>query len=487
MYHPSSTLLSLLSRLRMSSLQDELLLIEDAFIAALSEGNKSLSAFESRWQELTLRLDHAHDTLDAETSKLAYTTSLRLAALAEASVDIIDIQDNISSELVKELDALLSELTLDDDWSLMRSHCLVATSPSSVGGSSQSRKRRREGDDTPQRSTPSHKRRRSTSHEVHAPVLLESANDAASIKAPSLPDALSQPNHQYFGQNTRGVRPPTRKRRLSSTDMGPAPASTKRLYIGPRLHAVSDSYISLRRETASERSFSPPPSPAPKATHASEPAVSSSEHIQQAKPMGSQDPSDCLTDLTISTPWDDASQVVPLPELQELDDFIKSLLHPIHPAVAIPINPFISDRCPEEQSLSAVCPITLMSEPLSYLSDDCRSEDSGSSAASSPKLPLTPSTFSYLSPAVSDLSTPTFDIPLSDAPVSSTCYFDPLLNAPLPLDGGVDICQLQETVAFDCDDASFHLPFDKIIPFAGDQSVDPCSWLSLPVVPWLNS
>ncbi len=114
---PLHRLLSLTSMLSAKlSLKDELLLIEDAFVAALIEGGDSLTTFEARWEGLAKRIDLAHVThsLDADTAALAYSTSVRLSALTDASADILAIQETISSDLVCQLDGLLSDFTLAD-------------------------------------------------------------------------------------------------------------------------------------------------------------------------------------------------------------------------------------------------------------------------------------------------------------------------------------------------------------------------------------
>lgn len=135
------------------SLKDELRSIEDAFVVALMEGGEALAAFELRWENLTKDIDEAQaqQCLDADTARLAHSTSIRLAALADVSADILTIQEDITSDLVNQLGCLMSELTLvADDSSSSPSTASILSRPI-LPDTTSSRKRRRDPDNSSRR------------------------------------------------------------------------------------------------------------------------------------------------------------------------------------------------------------------------------------------------------------------------------------------------------------------------------------------------
>ncbi len=159
----------------MFSLKDRLLSAEDECLGALVEGGEVLSNFLAQWEILAQDLDVAHDTaiLDADTSALAHAVALRIAELADISADLFTSYDDITTDLIAELDGLMLEL------SLTRSSARALQSPSPppdrhrarVSSSSpKSLKRARSSSDTtPTQPRCDRKRRRYVAYKLRCP------------------------------------------------------------------------------------------------------------------------------------------------------------------------------------------------------------------------------------------------------------------------------------------------------------------------------
>lgn len=136
----------------MSFLYDQLLSIEDYFLKALAEGGSALSIFEERWEKLLADVNRAFDSgcLDDETTAFAHTTAVRIATLADTSAELIERRDEIDSDLMGQIDTLMSQLTVSDrDGAAQLSipKCTIAHRSTSLGEKvlelSKSRKRSR--------------------------------------------------------------------------------------------------------------------------------------------------------------------------------------------------------------------------------------------------------------------------------------------------------------------------------------------------------
>ena len=100
----------------MSSLRQRLLAAESDFLAALGSGDGTLVTFNDHWERLLADVDSALETasLDSETASLAHTVTLRLVTLADASAEIYSSCNALTTQLMDQVDTLMSELTLLD-------------------------------------------------------------------------------------------------------------------------------------------------------------------------------------------------------------------------------------------------------------------------------------------------------------------------------------------------------------------------------------
>ncbi|KAH9858018.1 hypothetical protein C2E23DRAFT_159735 [Lenzites betulinus] len=261
----------------MLSFQDRFLRAEDEFCQALVNGGNALMTFEVRWEKLLEEVDmaYASSSLDSETAALAHTVSMRLATLADASVELYSSYNAFTSELVADLDTLMSELTLSE----------CPSPPTSVSWMQPS-----DHHLPPCRST-SRKRCRSDSPPPPPPSKRTCISDYSSATG-TRSDAISEASPHRSPIMTSvppssPLVPPKqcRKRRLSDADSDASFRPSKRLYAGPRLHAVSDSFPVLQatylktdtlplstwsspRSAANSDSSSPPSAPALASTNA---------------------------------------------------------------------------------------------------------------------------------------------------------------------------------------------------------------------------
>lgn len=243
----------------MLSIKSRLLAAEEEFVSALTRGEHAVLEFNERWEALVEELNGVYDSaeLEPELCTLAHTTAVRVAALADASIDVFNSCDSVAVRLMDQLDTLMFDLTLHDtpspiapSPSLLPSLLASRTpSPSCLKANySDGRKRRRsESSDC----GPYKRKRyvygllavfRSLTH-VHPSLSTATATSLNSTmtKTDSRPrfpihakTSLSVP------QELDTIRRPL-KRRMSDADTMP-PKGSKRLHIGPRLHAVSDSF-----------------------------------------------------------------------------------------------------------------------------------------------------------------------------------------------------------------------------------------------------
>ncbi|EJF66854.1 hypothetical protein DICSQDRAFT_176610 [Dichomitus squalens LYAD-421 SS1] len=250
----------------MPSLKERLLSAEDTFLSALSQGGSALTTFNKDWVALMAEVDLAVDAeaLDPETSLLVQTTTYRIAMLAETSIELVELHEAYTSQFMDQLDSLMSELSLVDHATMSGrsrssspSACesdTLATCRSTCGGvpytnRPPSLKRRRDPDDTISETL---KRPRyicivenddTPSKDISSlPVPCRNLSTPVSPDSPVYPPA---PSGRY--PHPISVPIPSsvnkRKRRLSESDGSLSPQSSKRHVVGPRLHAVSESFV----------------------------------------------------------------------------------------------------------------------------------------------------------------------------------------------------------------------------------------------------
>lgn len=240
------------------SIVDRLLSAEDEFSSAIVEGGQALVAFNERWERLLIDVDACEaGVLDTSTSSLIHTVATRISELAEASIDLYTTCNSLTSELMTQLDLSMVELSLHDSareknsvrsLSQPRSDVLSPHGPDTV---MTHRKRRHSSEPSCVRPC---KRTRYvwsyTRHGSHSEsgnsttVVAEATNPPCFARCrPSLPPRLKEPLEDI--EHTEGGR--TLKRRRSEANLDDTSAGDcKRLYTGPRLHAVSDSFVPHR-------------------------------------------------------------------------------------------------------------------------------------------------------------------------------------------------------------------------------------------------
>ncbi|KAI0639584.1 hypothetical protein C8Q77DRAFT_1081934 [Trametes polyzona] len=259
----------------MSSLRERLVSVESEFLSALSEGENSMTQFEGRLIAILDDVDRAlaSNTLDSETATLAHLVSWRCATLADTSIELFSSCDSLTSLLMVQIDGLMAELSIEDVPEVTQRF----SSPNCPAPLSSS-KRMRDGheEDYPTRT---YKRHRSSGHANPALALPERAHVppfSSKISTPFAP--LTSPSSTTRLDNSLSPvplpstfspsvphQPPTsvrKRRRSESDDLTPS----KRLYAGPRLHAVSDSFVNIsslpgapkRNEERVASSLSPP-------------------------------------------------------------------------------------------------------------------------------------------------------------------------------------------------------------------------------------
>ncbi|KAI0735002.1 hypothetical protein C8Q76DRAFT_267155 [Earliella scabrosa] len=310
----------------MPSLKARLLLAEEEFLAALTEGGDSICAFETHWEAVVDEVNiaaHANE-LDDETTSLAHVVATRLAHLAETSADLFASYDTLTEQLVDQLDGLIADLRIDDVVST-QSHSHAPHSESmpplnpkrgrsvaSSGG-----KRRRTSEDTS--STRIKRQRMAPRPHAHAVVetIASNAHDTPTLHR-------SSPSHPVL--NNEDVRPCLKRRRSESDG---SMFQVKRRYVGPRLHAVSDSFAAqhiVRVNDAVQSSSLPSPD-------------AQTQFLVPPTPLDLQP----LTDESLfpgiaesleSYSSNSRNALSDLPDQDDLDRFLSSLL-------SVPTNPLL--------------------------------------------------------------------------------------------------------------------------------------------------
>ncbi|KAI0719960.1 hypothetical protein C8T65DRAFT_826602 [Cerioporus squamosus] len=396
----------------MTSLRDRLLSAEDNFLTALDRGGDALSAFDQFWETLMADVELAMDSnsLDDETSTLVQTTTLRIAALADASIDLVQIQDTFTAQLMDQLEGLVSEITLVDYSPNMRarSSSLPYASPppsplsnSHIGKTARSSlKRRRSSDST---ASPCHKRsRRST-------PLHGSFRDTSLAPAQKPKFDCTQRDHiQHVSPSvvaldstadaTKESSPlPARKRRLSEADASSTPRATKRLYMGPRVHAVSDTFPQMV-----EQSYPTPTNSIAIVATSDHPSISTpTEEVSPHVPLDALTRLPLPTDLILDCFSESYTPFPPSSNASDLDDLLQSLF-----------DSGKSTLPPHDFDTIVGCHV-YHSAPPSPSSDDVDTEtpSSNHSPASTPSYPSTP-----------------LHNPYSSSPL---CYAEPACEIPL--------------------------------------------------------
>ncbi|KAI1783070.1 hypothetical protein LXA43DRAFT_366303 [Ganoderma leucocontextum] len=252
------------------SLKQRLLSIEDDFVSALVKGGDALTAFEDRWEILLEDIDSASQNgLDCEVLAIAHATSTRLAALADTSVELLDSYNEITSQLVDQVDSLMGELSLTDhrppqtinrrSWSesALPNHPV----PQSIYYPPESAPRKRRRGSRSDAETPVQASKRQRVSSIPLPPKKRGARKPPQ-SSPHVPPRISSPSPEPAYPYSNAVAstpssqspstPPvtrtSRKRGLSDADISTTPPPGKRLYAGPRLHAVSDTFLTLPLE-----------------------------------------------------------------------------------------------------------------------------------------------------------------------------------------------------------------------------------------------
>ncbi len=95
-------------------LRDRLLSAETEFFAALVDGDDAVAVFNKGWEALLDDINNPFESLDPDTLTLAHTTALRIATLADTSIELYTSYDSYTSQLVSQLDSMMSELAFMD-------------------------------------------------------------------------------------------------------------------------------------------------------------------------------------------------------------------------------------------------------------------------------------------------------------------------------------------------------------------------------------
>ncbi|TFK94378.1 hypothetical protein K466DRAFT_657746 [Polyporus arcularius HHB13444] len=243
----------------LSSLSSRLLAAENDFVSSLIDGEEAMLAFNQRWERLVEDVDVALEStgLDEELASLMHATAERIATLADISADIYVNYNTFTLHLIDQIDSLMLELAIVDDDQVPR----LAPPAEKVSARSRSheisRKRRRAS--SPDSNLGTCKRARTT------------ASPTYTRKYPRCPPrSPTPPSDPTSDQQTPKSMPPPHcarqdavtshsrscKRRLSASDVSGPPVAVKRLRTGPRVHAVSDSFVPMRSPDVLESVFS---------------------------------------------------------------------------------------------------------------------------------------------------------------------------------------------------------------------------------------
>ncbi|KAI9065941.1 A mating type homeodomain transcription factor [Trametes sanguinea] len=369
----------------MSSLKQRLLSAEDEFISALADGDDALVAFADKWERLLEEADVAfHDHCpDSDMGALVYTTSIRIATLAESSSELYARHESFAAQLTDQLEALMSDLAIFDSSPLSQIPTTLPPCTTSIKS-----KRRRTSSPERELTYEPTKRRRVIADPPSCGEDRKSSPSGDSYTSPATfyPPSPSLPRDTV----------PSRKRRCSDSEPTSDAPPHKRRYVGPRLHAVSDSFVASRFVGASGQGITRPLSsnnPNPDQRPIIQPLHMSSG--QQS--LGSSSP-DCAEIERYEPPRLDVCNVLPdldpatlpLPGLDSLDAFLETIFQ-THDSI-IPHPPL--PRCDTPYSPSHFLQKGPASGAVHHSSDSSTSasdSDTGSSPASS--TPSSPRSF----------------------------------------------------------------------------------------------
>ncbi|KAI0756832.1 hypothetical protein C8Q80DRAFT_1130723 [Daedaleopsis nitida] len=366
----------------MSTLKSRLLCVETDFISALVEGNDALSAFDQRWEQLLDELNNAlsTDTLDMETSSLAHATASRMATLADISAEVIDNYNILTSQLIGQLDTMMSDLSLSDI-----SVPIGRVSPAPSVNDSVSRKRRRSHELSSDSSTsPCTKRARIAPHCASPPSTLRTPRSESPAGCSQIPIPCESQPHQSLPSVSASSLSPClkRKRRASMTDTLKNPITSGPFQVGPRLHAVSDSFLPVRSSECYQ---------------SAEPDLSPSKRLLEVRPKVAL-PSSSTFDIqpmilsnALNDHTDFDSRLSTLSELPDIDEFLSSFMDS-----NLSQNPLPSIQSDCHKPSVAYPAISAANQGAYSLSD------ATSSCASSPPFPPTPILASPRSPTLID-------------------------------------------------------------------------------------
>ncbi|OSD03247.1 A mating type homeodomain transcription factor [Trametes coccinea BRFM310] len=389
----------------MSSLKQRLLSADRDFVSALGHGIDALVAFDRSWERLIDDVDAAFRTtgLDDDICALVHATATRIANLADSSDSQLAYCKSFTAELVDQIQDIMSNLTLTDSSDPTQTSVRTSLETSTIPNAPNTRKRQR---------TPS------SEYDEYDGAILSSkrcriTSPALEDKCQKFPAGLACSIISNSGRHVAASTTPSssvasnRKRRFSESEPVEPVPPCKRRYIGPRLHAVSDSFIAPRlNETKTQAT-------ATSLLHV-DPDLDKSpiswlvdELAEQSSNLPSSDPINSSSnansgglELYDAVPNINGASLS-LPNLDNLDAFLETIFLP-HDSIVVPTS-LAGHSTPSVPSRA------LRGSPSSSCSSD---SDSGSSPASS-----TPSTPRF-SPA-----TPSLDSDILKFDLGASQYF----------------------------------------------------------------
>ncbi|KAI0652024.1 hypothetical protein C8Q79DRAFT_935831 [Trametes meyenii] len=387
----------------MCSLQDRLISMEDDFVSALIEGDAAVVAFNQRWERLVDDIDVAlqDNNLDDGILALVHVTATRIATLADITADVYTSYNAFTTELVDQIEELMSELTLVDhphasldDRSL---HVPLETRPVAAP-------KRRRSPESRASSNPAKRQRVGSLSQNDLNISGQPLHKNMFGVSSLLPSSRhTTPKSTSLGSSPSpdvDRNPLTRKRRLSETDLFGPPDSRKRPHIGPRLHAVSDSFA---------------------VPHLPEEPLALGDPVTVAdlsalEPLGAND---------VCNLFENVDAMSSLSELASLDTLLKSILDPNIPSIVLPTS-----RCNTVCEDNSSGTISTPSPAAAQTYSPAPSSSRGSSTSSSPHLsPATPP----MNAGPLDFNLGTLDYAISP-PLSADEHFQfvPLLDRFMP-------------------------------------------------------
>ncbi|KAI0936810.1 hypothetical protein AcV5_004857 [Taiwanofungus camphoratus] len=100
----------------MTDIRERLLRVEDDLLSAIVEGTSAIETFDKSWSNLRRDIDIAiqDSSLDDETVSMAYFVSSRIAIYASTFYDLYVDYEDLTSNMVGEVETIMSRLTLGD-------------------------------------------------------------------------------------------------------------------------------------------------------------------------------------------------------------------------------------------------------------------------------------------------------------------------------------------------------------------------------------